>query len=158
MRAAEVSRGRASRSGLLRWTAAALRDPLNLVALAAGLVWLAVALFGRPVGDYGVETDFYGDVRYAKEWLSGTPSIMSGYRGPGYHLVLGVLGWIFRDLFLAGKLLSVFAAALGLRVLGSLLSSLWDRRTALAGMLFVAATTTFIRYTFRACTATRECY
>ena len=45
-----------------------LNDPLNLVALAAGLFWGVVALVWRPIGDYGVETDFYGDfVFYAKQ-------------------------------------------------------------------------------------------
>jgi hypothetical protein len=30
------------------------------VALVATAVWAAMALFFRPIGDYGVETDFYG--------------------------------------------------------------------------------------------------
>jgi hypothetical protein len=132
---------------------AALRDPLNLVALTAGVVWLAVALFGRPVGDYGVETDFYGDfVRYAREWMHGSPSVMNGFRGPLYYLVLGVSSGVFRDAFLAGKILSAVSAALGIRVLGGLLRRLFGPAAAVFGALFVAANAVFVELAIRAST------
>jgi len=127
-------------------------NPVNLLCLGLALVWLAMALFARPIGDYGVETDFYGDAVYAEAWRAGHATVMNGYRGPGYHLILGVLGWVTGDLFLAGKLLSVLAAALGLRLLAGLLGSLWGRAVALCGVLFVAAVPVFLHYTFRACT------
>ena len=89
-----------------------LRDPLNIIALACALAWGLMAVFGRPIGDYGVETDFYGDfVPRAKKWMEGEAQVGNGYRGPAYYLVLGVLGSIFRDYFMVGKLLSVFTNA-----------------------------------------------
>ena len=55
------------------------RDPLNLIALASALVWGIVAVFHRPIGDFGVETDFYGDfARYSAQWIRGEPTVMNG--------------------------------------------------------------------------------
>jgi len=36
-------------------------DPLNGISLAVFLVWVIVGIWFRPIGDFGVETDFYGD-------------------------------------------------------------------------------------------------
>lgn len=126
---------------------------IDLVALAAGVTWLLTGLLGRPIGDYGVETDFYGEfARYAQEWMRGQPSAMSGYRGPAYILLLGSLGRLLGDFFLAGKLISAISAAVGIRLLGGLLRRLWGPVAGLAGILFVAANAAFVSYTFRACT------
>jgi len=128
-----------------------LADPLNLVALAAALVWGSVALFLRPAGDFGVETDFFGGfATFSREWIHGHPNLMDGYRGPAYYLVLGALGALFRDSFLAAKVISVTAAALGLRVVGALVRRLWDTRVAVTACLVVAANPQWIRYSYRA--------
>ncbi len=125
-------------------------DPLTVVAVIFGLAWLVFALLARPIGDYGVETDFFGDLRWAHRWFSEGPTLMNGFRGPLYPLVLGALAAVVRDGFLAGKLLSVVAAAAGLRILGGLVRGLFGSAAALGAVLFAAAAPRFIDYTFRA--------
>lgn len=129
-----------------------MTDPLNAIALVFAIVWGAVALFGRPAGDYGVETDFYGDFAvYAREWVSGHPTPMNGFRGPFYYLLLGVTGTVLGDLFLAAKLLSVVAAAITLRVAGGLVRRLFTPAWGVGTALFLAAAPIVIEYAYRAC-------
>jgi hypothetical protein len=117
------------------------------------VVWLVTGWWGRPIGDYGVETDFYGDfVVYARQWLSGHPTIMNGFRGPFYYLLIGVLEKFLGDAFTIAKVLSALTAAVSLVLVGKLLDRLWGRVVALSGVLFVVANPAFVRYTFRACT------
>lgn len=138
---------------LLKKLRAFLHDPLNLISLFFILLWTGFVFFKRPIGDYGVETDFYGDfVPTAKRWMDGEPSVMSGFRGPFYYLVLGVLGSLFRDYFLIGKLISVFSAGVGLRITGGLLRRFWTPKVGVYGTLFIVANPVFLEYTYRACT------
>ena len=129
-----------------------LRDPLNLLILGFLLVWGCVALFGRPIGDYGVETDFYGDFAfYAREWIAGRPSLMNGFRGPLYYIVLGLAGSLTRDLFVAAKLLSLVSAAIVIRVACALLRRLHGSSAAIAGGLLMVSSATFVGSSYRAC-------
>lgn len=126
-------------------------DPLNLIAVAVAAVWGAVAVFFRPAGDFGVETDFYGDFAvYSKQWIHGEPTVMNGFRGPFYYILLGAAAELFRDGFLAAKALSFVCAAAGVRVLGEAIRRLWDTPTAVIACLFVAANATFLEYSYRA--------
>lgn len=128
------------------------RDPLNVIALLIGaaLSWLAV--LGRSIGDFGVETDFFGEfVPAARHWMHGQP-VPSGFRGPFYPLVLGGIGAITRDLFVTGKLLSAVSSALVLRLVGGLLRRLWGPTVAWCGTLFLVANPHFPFYALRACT------
>ena len=126
------------------------RDPLNILALLYGAGWLLFALLARPIGDYGVETDFYGDLQWARQWYADGPTLMNGFRGPLYHLVLGGLAVLVRDGFLAGKLISVLSAAIGLRVLGGLVRRIFGSAAGLGAALFVAAVPIYLEHTFRA--------
>jgi len=46
------------------------------------LAWGLMALCGRPIGDYGVETDFYGDfVPTAHRWMHDGAQVGNGFRG-----------------------------------------------------------------------------
>lgn len=133
---------------LFLWAA----DPLNILSLLVFLVWGSVGIWFRPIGDFGVETDFFGDfVPHAAEWIRGHPSVMDGYRGPFYYLLVGALS-ILGDTFLMAKLLSAAAAALGIRFLGGLLRNLWGPVVALAGILFLLANQSLIQYIYRAST------
>ncbi len=128
-------------------------DPLNLIAGVAGLLWLGVAVFGRPIGDYGVETDFYGDfIKYAREWFSGEPSVMNGFRGPVYYLITGFLDWSFLDAFTGAKILSAVSAAVVVRLAGGLVRTVVGPTAGLIAALFFAGNPAFIQYSFRACT------
>ena len=127
-----------------------VKDPLNLISLAVAVVWIVVGVGFRPIGDFGVETDFYGNyVPFAREWMSGNPSIMLGYRGPFYYLLVGVLSFLGDPFFLA-KILSAVCAGTSLRLVGGLLRRLWNPTVAVAGTLFLAANPTLIQHSFRA--------
>jgi 4-amino-4-deoxy-L-arabinose transferase-like glycosyltransferase len=120
---------------------------LTLVALGFTVAWGLMAVFGRPIGDYGVETDFYGDfVPTAHRWMHDGPQVGNGFRGPFYYVLLGLLG----QSFTAGKLLSVLASGVALRLLGRIVEALLDRRAALLAMLALGANPTFVELTFRA--------
>ena len=83
-----------------------------IIALATATL-LGVALFLHPVGDYYAESDFYGG--YAAGARQVQHGILDPHRyvvvGPVYEVALALLGGLTRDLFLAGKLISVAAAA-----------------------------------------------
>jgi hypothetical protein len=126
------------------------KDPLNLIALATAAVWSVVGIWFRPIGDYGVETDFYGDfLPFARQWLETGPAVMLGYRGPFYYLVVGALSRL-GDPFLLAKILAAACAGISLRVIGGLLRRLWNPTVAVAGCLFLAANPTLIDHSFRA--------
>lgn len=149
--------------------------PLEFIPLVHVLLWGFYACLWRPVGDLGVETDFFGDyVPWARQWMTGHASLMSGYKGPTYYLVLGVFSRIVAFLggdfhfppapgpeFLAGKLISVLASGVALLAIGSICrriaaETLPQKAKAGAGvacalsLIVVATNPTFIDYSFRA--------
>jgi len=127
-------------------------DPLNGISLAVFLVWVIVGIWFRPIGDFGVETDFYGDfVPFARKWMKGNPSVMLGYRGPFYYLLIGLISTV-GDAFLLAKILSAACVGISVRIVGGLLRRLWSPTAGIAGSLFLAANATLIQYSFRACT------
>ncbi len=127
-------------------------DPLNIISVTVFLVWAIVGIWFRPIGGYGVETDFYGDfVPNAREWAKGIPSVGLGYRGPFYYLLIGALSK-FGDVFLLAKILSAACAGIGIRAIGGLFRNLWNTTVATAGSLFLAANSTLILYSYKACT------
>ncbi len=127
-------------------------DPLNLLAAACLVVWGSVALFGRPIGDFGVETDFYGDfAHYAREWAGGRPNLMNGFRGPLYYLVLALFEVLRIDLFAAAKAISVISAAAVVRLSGGLLRRLFGGAAGLAGAVVVTANPVSVAYGYKAC-------
>ena len=106
-----------------------------------------MAVFGRPIGDYGVETDFYGDfVPTARRWMHEGAQVGNGFRGPFYYVLLGLAG----QTFMAGKILSVLASGVGLRLLGSVAERVLDRRAALIATLALGANAVFVELSFRA--------
>jgi 4-amino-4-deoxy-L-arabinose transferase-like glycosyltransferase len=116
------------------------------------LVWFRWRFF-RPIGDFGVETDFYGELAYyARQWTQGHGGLMTGFRGPLYPILLGLLTLPFRDAFLVGKLLSVLGAALGLWLTGDLVRRRFGRVAGAVAALALAANTTFTDHAYRACT------
>ncbi|MBU1949899.1 MAG: glycosyltransferase family 39 protein, partial [Candidatus Eisenbacteria bacterium] len=137
---------------VIAWFLAQIRDPLTAISLLYGLGWLILSSLIRPIGDYGVETDFYNDVVFTRQWMTGNPTIMNGFRGPFYHLLLGLLILPFRDPFLTGKVISVVSAAAGLRLAGGIVKRFFGPLPAVCAILFIAGNKTFIEHTFRACT------
>jgi hypothetical protein len=126
----------------------------RLAGLAiAGLyfvIMMAVSLKFHVIGDYNVETDFYWSyVPQARHILEGTIPI-EDFHGPAYPMVLALIALLTRDLFHAGVMLSVFAAAISLYLIFEILKKLIKTDVALVGTLLVAVNTTFVRYSYTA--------
>jgi 4-amino-4-deoxy-L-arabinose transferase-like glycosyltransferase len=122
-------------------TVAIKRYDLLAAFFCLGILVTALVI-GRfhQVGTFGVETDFYGSyATQAQDILAGQPYTYQ-HNPPGYVLVLAAVSLITRDFFLAGKIISAFAAALLGWITYLLFKALFDRRIALAStaLLLVA--------------------
>lgn len=93
-----------------------LRTAGWIVIAVAGLALLWLALFFHRVGDYLTESDFYGGYAPGADLIRHGRLDASRYQvvGPLYELALALAGFVVRDLFIAGKLLSVAAACAAL--------------------------------------------
>jgi hypothetical protein len=116
-----------------RISGAVLRAPLWWIPVLFTLCWAMYAVIRRPVGDYAVETDFFGDyVPWSREWMVGHPSAMNGFKGPVYYLLLGLCSRLVTAIapggyppppgveFAIGKALSVISAGLVLVLAGKI--------------------------------------
>jgi len=82
-----------------------------IVAGLGGLLLLWLALARHPIGDYYTESDFYGG------YVDGARQIQRGHIdptayavvGPGYEVLLALVGLVIRDFYLAARLISVAA-------------------------------------------------
>ncbi len=110
-----------------------------------------VAMTNRPIGGFGLETDFYWSyVNQAKGILEGN-LIIDQYRGPVYQIVLAAGGFLFgQDFFSAGKFLNVLFASLSLIFIAKLIASISNKKEALFTMLFVMVNVYFLDYSFEA--------
>jgi hypothetical protein len=106
-----------------------------LISVSAGLLAVLLGYYHR-VGDYGVETDFYGGYApQAANILAGRPYT---YRTnpPGYSVLLASASLLTGgNFFAAGKLLSAIATTVFGTVAYLLLKSLFDARVAIAATL-----------------------
>ena len=129
-----------------------VKDPLAICALLFVAFWGFVALAFRPIGDFGVETDFYGDFAvYAREWAAGHPTLMNGFRGPFYYILLAGFSKLGLDLFVVAKVLSVLSAGAALWFTGDLVRRIWGRSSGLLALFLMASSPTLIDYSYRAC-------
>ena len=132
---------------------AAIVARYDLAAAACCGAVLALALIAgyfHRVGNFGVESDFYGTYAIqAKNLMAGRPYTFR-HHPPGYPLLISAVSGATGDLFLAGKLLSAFSAALLGWVTYRLVKALFGVRVAL-----VTALLTMVRlspYAFLAAT------
>jgi len=118
-----------------------------LIAVAA-LVLLFLALGPHRIGDYFTETDFYGDYAKGARQIQHGRLIPTRYGvvGPVYEIALALAGFLFRDLYLAAKLLSVAATVASLWLWFSLLARRAGTRVALLATLFLVTCGFFVRY------------
>ena len=116
---------------------ARLYDILALiVCLGVGLLSFSIGA-PREVGNWGVETDFFGrDVGLAQNVLSGKP-YMNQHYPPGYAYVLAGMSLLTHDFFKAGIIISVVASTLLGLVGYGIVSILFDRQLAFITTLFV---------------------
>jgi len=112
-------------------------DVLAVVCcIATGILALALGHLHQ-VGNWGVETDFYGAYApQALNILSGEPYTYPHYP-PGYMVVLAGTSLVTHDLFTAAKIISALATACFGWLSYVLARALFDRRLAFVSMLFV---------------------
>jgi hypothetical protein len=128
--------------------------------VAAAAILVRFALVHHPVGDYQTESDFYG------AYAGGAREIQRGHLdagrysviGPGYELVLALVGLAIPDLFTAAKLLSVVCAAGILLLWRDLADRRLGARAAFWTVLFLAANAVFFRYGYSATTDMLACF
>jgi hypothetical protein len=89
----------------------------SILLIAVVTLALLAMVFGpHRIGDYFTETDFYGAYAQGARLIQRgvlDPSRF-GVIGPGYEVVLGLVGFVIRDLFLAAELIAVASTALTL--------------------------------------------
>ncbi|MDD4857751.1 MAG: glycosyltransferase family 39 protein [Candidatus Krumholzibacteria bacterium] len=111
-----------------------------LYAAAFFLVTLGIHLAYFPIGDIGVESDFYGElVVSAKALVAHHFSVENyPYKGPFYSFALVFVRLFCRDWYLSGVILNGLCAAASLIILFRLLSRMFDRTVALLTTLAVS--------------------
>lgn len=104
----------------------------SVCAAAFALAALFVHLRFFPIGDIGVESDFYQSLaRAAQELWDGGLSIASyPYKGPFYSFALAFVHLFGGDWYTSGVVLSLICSAAGIVILYRLLLRLFDRRLA----------------------------
>ncbi len=117
--------------------------PILLAAAYAALqLGLSLALY--PIGDIGVETDFYGELgEAARRLCAGHFSVLNHpYKGPLTSVLVCALHGLVRplggDWYRAGVLLNVLAAALALALTYRLVLAAYGRRVAVAATVFTS--------------------
>jgi tetratricopeptide (TPR) repeat protein len=123
-----------------------------MAALGAGLLYMILG--PHRIGDYMAETDFYGAYAEGARLVQHGLLLPARYGvvGPGYEVLLGITGFVIRDLFLAAGLLSLTATLATLWLWFDLLRRRADARVALAAAALYAVNTFVFRYGFSATT------
>ena len=117
--------------------------------IAALAVALLATIFGpHRIGDYYTETDFYGGYAEGARLVQHGQLVPSRYGvvGPGFEIVLGLVGFVVRDLFRAAQLIAALATTAMALLWFLLLRRLKDARLGLFAMLFLATNAVLFRY------------
>jgi hypothetical protein len=136
--------------GTERW----LRIAVIGLAIALGVALLGMIRGPHRIGDYMAETDFYG--AYAEGALLIQHGQLDpsryGVIGPFYEVLLALVGFVIRDLFLAAELLSLAATLAAMLLWFGLVRRRADGRVALIGAVLFAINTYVFRYGYSATT------
>lgn len=125
------------------------------VLLIALIFALQFVIHGpHSIGDYFTETDFYGAYAAGARLIQHGVLDPSRYGviGPVYEIVLALVGFVIRDLFLAAETISAAATALTLVLWYEILERRAGARVALIAALFIATNAHFFRYGYSATT------
>ncbi|MBU8871844.1 MAG: glycosyltransferase family 39 protein [Gemmatimonadales bacterium] len=122
--------------------------------LIGGVAWL-LHVYCCPVGDIGVETDFYGELVVAAQKIhSGDFSVLNyPYKGPFYSFVLAILHPVVRmlggDWYDSGVLLNILCAGVGLVIVHRLLFRFRGRVEAITGVVLLSLVYEFFFHTHK---------
>jgi len=106
------------------------------------------------IGDYMAETDFYGAYAQGARLIEHGRLEPSRYGviGPGYEVLLGLVGFVIPHLFFAAEFLSLAATLATLGFWFAILRRLLDARVALVAAALYAVNTFVFRYGYSATT------
>jgi len=124
---------------------------LAIVLLFAASV-IPVLVFLHPVGDYFVETDFYGGYAPGVRALfaHGLDPARYGVVGPVYELVLGLLSLTRIDLYRLAQFLSLASTTGALLLLSGWMEERFGRGAGWITALLIATNATSFRYAYTA--------
>ena len=111
-----------------------------LYAACYALIALAIHLSFFPIGDIGVETDFYGDlVVAAQETWKGNFSVANyPYKGPIYSFALVFIHFFGGDWYRNAIVLNILCTAISLIIIYRLLMRVFNRLVACFTMISVS--------------------
>lgn len=132
------------------WADRAALAVLVVFALAS----LAMILGPHSVGDAFTETDFYGAyAEGARNWQRLSVDFARyGVVGPVFEIVLGLVGFVVWDLFLAAQLISLAAMTLGLHAWHRAIRAQTSPLAGLLALLLLAANAQIYRHAWAATT------
>ncbi|UCF04593.1 MAG: glycosyltransferase family 39 protein [bacterium] len=116
----------------------------SLLPLCYAVLFCAIALSVQqtyfPIGDTGVESDFYGELVVAAQKLHGSGFAVANYpfKGPVYSFALVAIYTFVRDWYLSAIVLNLVCAAAGLVVIYRLILRLFGRRVAVPTMIGIS--------------------
>ncbi|NQU06083.1 MAG: glycosyltransferase family 39 protein [Calditrichaeota bacterium] len=132
------------------------------VVLSAIIAFLIVTVFivaisycsfkYHPIGDWGVESDFYWDqAPAAEELLQGKLNVEHyRFKGPGYPLLLTPFIAVLKDSFLAARILALTSTVVCLLLTFLLFRKYFNPLWGTWAVLALVTNCTFARYSFRA--------
>lgn len=123
--------------------------------VAALLIALLIMIIGpHKIGDYMAETDFYGAYAQGAHLVQQGRLLPSRYGviGPGYEVMLGLLGFVIRDLFFAAELLSALATVAVVLLWFHMLRARVGARLGFFTVLFMVTNGTLFRHGYGALT------
>ena len=123
-----------------------------LIALTYAAIMLPLALHYHRIGDYGVETDFYGGLVQESQQIAHGELLIGRFKGPVYGLALAALSFPVGEFFTAAVILSVLSAALALYFTAKTVLRLFGPTPALLTVLGMAVNTQFVKYSYAAST------
>jgi hypothetical protein len=126
-------------------------DQLAIAVSVLYFIILLIASFSaHKIGDYGVESDFFGAyVPQAQKFMDGE-LVIDKYKGPGYIIILGLFNVLTQNYFTAGILIGIISAVLSLLLTYFIVKKLFNEKVALITTLLMAVNTTYVLYTYSA--------
>ena len=136
------------------WADRAPRALRPAIVLLFACTVTPVLLWLHPVGDYFVETDFYGGYAPGVRALfaHGLDPARYGVVGPVYELLLGLLSLTRLDLFRLAQFLSLGSTVLALLLFSGWMERRFGRGAGWISALLVATNPTVFRYAYTAST------
>ena len=124
---------------------------LTAILFCTSILLISLILgYAHKIGNFGVETDFYGSYAVqAKNILSGKP-YTSQVNPPGYPILIALGSFLTGDLFIAGKILTSLSTALLVLICYFIFKKLFTERIALVSIIFLSII--LIPYSFLAAT------